>query len=372
MKHSSPRPLLQAGFSLVELLISITIGLVIVIAIGLVYVNSSNINRQKEDLADSYEPIKMVTNLVGYNISMAGYIDPVDLAAGSRPQGSWLFDPAAANTPTDPNMIANMYARNTAGSVAAPLQQFFAGLWPIFGCDGAMNGTPNALATAGPPAALACGTADATKNSFQVAYQVRPATGTATPLASVAAPNANTGEGFDCLQQALPGAAGTPGNSIVINRFYVATNAGDGVNELYCAGSGNATPRQIARGVEEFVVRYQLAQASPSTGFASGYSRTQFLTAAQVNALPIANPGNAWGSVAAVDVCMVTATVSMRGAAAVGTVQVQPTRPTCERQAGSNDFGGDIARASGDFRLWKRSTFTYIVRSAVFSSPALP
>ncbi len=366
MKITNSRRVAQTGFSLVELLIGIAIGLVILTAIGLVYVSSSNINRQKEDMTDVTEPAKIVANLLRANISSAGYIDPFDYAtAGTAAQGANFF------TPGNPNQ-ANMFVRNASGAISTPLEQIFAGLRPVFGCDGAMmSTTPNALATAAPPVTLTCGTANATQNSLQVAYQIRPLGGTGDnsktlPSLRPASETANTGEDTDCLGQALPGTT-----SIVVNRFYVASN--DGVNELYCAGSGNATPLPLARGVEEFVVRYQMtpvaaAPANPASEvFVSGDVKAQYLTATQVAASAIG-----WAGVTAIEVCMVTATAPSRGGAAAGTVQLQSTRPTCEREAASNAFKSNIARASGDARLWKRFTFTYSVRSAIFSTPVSP
>lgn len=350
----------QVGFSLIELMVSIAIGLVIMIAIGVVYVNSSNINRQKEDLADINEPIKVVTNLLKYNISVAGYIDPFDGATADNLQGATLFTPGSA-------ALQNVYARSatvaTSISVAVttPLEQFFGGLRPVFGCDGAMNSTPNALANAATPLSLTCSaTVTATSNSLQLAYQAIAATAAGVPLASVSSANATTGEGRDCLQQSLPTGTTTPaGSFIVINRFYIAANSSDSVNELYCAGSGNATPQPIARGVEEFVVRYQMAPGAAAGATAAGNSKTQFLTATQV--------GNNWPNVVAIEVCMVTATVPSRGAAAIGTAELQTTRPTCERQTAVDAFKSNISRTAGDARLWKRSTFTYTVRNAVFA-----
>jgi type IV pilus assembly protein PilW len=355
MKKSTVRISPQKGFSLIELLVSIAIGVVILAAIGVVYLNGANINRQKEDLSDVNEPAKMINNLLKYNVSLAGYIDPFDASTGGDMQGTKLFTPGDAN-------LQNLYARSTTATISTPLQQFFSGLSPVFGCDGDMTSTPNAIATATPPVTLACSsTTSSTQNSVQFAFQIAPLGGSAISSLPNATATASTGEGNDCLQQALPTTTAASA-AIVVNRFYIQANPVDSVNELYCAGSGNTVAKSIARGVEEFVVRYQMAPASTTIGAASGGTKAQFLTATQVAA---STPK--WAGVTAVEICMVTATVQSRGAAAVGTAKLQPDRQTCERETSSDAFKVNIGRGGGDTRLWKRSTFTYSVRNAIFA-----
>lgn len=342
------------GFSLIELLISIAIGLIIMIAIAVSYSTSSNIRVQKQDISEINEPIKLITRMIKYNISQAGYVDIFDSAVAQDTHAASLFTPNAA--------LQNMYVRAPITGFQTPLQQLFAGLNGVFGCDGAMTGTPNAIATAAPPATHACGTASGTRHTVQFAFQGISRGGSAFP--STSATNAVTGEGFDCLQRA-PAA----GVFVVINRFFIQTNPSDNVVELYCQGSGNTPTGQLAtiplaRGVEEFVVRYQLA--APGTAgivTAAGNGKTQYLTAAQVTADAIG-----WAGVTAIELCIVTATPQTRGAAASGTSELQTSRPTCTRDAQGN-LNANLARGVGDTRLWKRSTLTYSVRNNIFSTP---
>lgn len=344
----------QRGFSLIELLISITIGLVIMIAIALSYSSSNNISKQKQDLIEINEPIKIITRMIKYNISQAGYVDIFDSATSQDTHAAILFTPNAA--------LQNMYVRAPIAGLKTPLQQLFPGLNGVFGCDGAMSSTANTIVTSGSPAVHACGTANSTKNSIQFSYQAISRGG--STFSSTTTTNAITGEGLDCLQRSPP-----TGAFIVINRFFVQTNPSDNVSELYCQGSGDTPAGQLseyplARGVEEFIVRYQLA-APGSTGVvaAAGNGKTQYLTATQVTA-----DGIGWAGVNAIELCVVTATPQTKGAAAIGTVDLQPSRPTCARDAQGN-FNADITRAAGDTRLWKRFTLTYSVRNNVFSTP---
>lgn len=344
----------QLGFSLIELLISIAIGLIMMVAIALSYSASNNLRIQNQDTVEINEPIKIITRLIKYNISQAGYVDIFDSATGQDTHAAALFTPNAA--------LQNMYIRAPIAGFQTPLQQVFPGLNGVFGCDGAMTSTPNTIATTAPPATHACGVANATRHSIQFAYQAVARGG--SQVASTGGTNAITGEGFDCLQRTPPA-----GVFVAINRFFVQTNPGDNVPELYCSGSGDTPAGElvtfpIARGVEEFVVRYQLA--APGTAgvlSAAGNGKTQYLTATQVSADAIG-----WAGVTAIELCIVTATPQTRGAAASGTVDLQTSRQTCTRDNQGN-FNVNIARAAGDTRLWKRSTLTYSVRNNIFATP---
>lgn len=371
MKHSHKAAQFmrtQKGFSLIEVMVSLTIGLFIMVGIGAAYLNSANLSQQRENQSELNEPARLVMRLLQQNISKAGYVDVFDVNADTTRQATSLFIPAKAE-------LVNMFQKvpSTAAvpvPVGTPLGQFFPGMFPVFGCDGLMNGTPNAMVNSAIPAVLNCGAASTVTHSLQLAYQASP--GLTPPAlvnseASLLAVNPATGEGADCLQQAPPGTAVAPRDKFVVNRFFVA--AKDGINELYCAGSGNPIPQPLARGVEEFMLRYQVAQAgvAPAVGIvsvAAGGSQSQYLNATGVSNV-LLNPVG-WANVTAVEICVVSATPNTSGSAA-GTAQIQPLRPTCGRTA-TGTFAADVARANGDTRLWKRFTSVISVRNAVYAS----
>ena len=347
----------QQGMTLIEVLIALTIGLIILIAIGTAYLSSTNMARQRENQSELNEPAAIVIRMLQHDVANAGYVDIFDFDATNQRQAASLFNPAYPQ-------LMNLYQRIPgAAPLGTPLSQFFPGLMPVFGCDGAMNSTPstpNAITTAG-TVTLACGTANATKNSLQIAYQAAPSS-TTNALRSLNDPNATTGEGRDCNQQSLD----PVGSKFVINRYFIQASSTDGVNELYCAGSGNSSSQPLARGVEEFVLRYQTSTpgVAPPVGSISpvaGGTQAQYLSATAVAASSIG-----WANVTAVEVCMVSATAT--GTAATGTTALQTSRPTCERTAAGN-FKSDITRATGDTRLWKRFTSTISVRNAIYASP---
>lgn len=353
----------QNGFTLIEILVSIAIGLVILTAVGTAYLNSANLARQRENQSELNEPARIVMRMLQHDVSLAGYVDVFDYNSTNQFQASALYVPGNGD-------LVNLYQRAPQpATLAAPLTQFFPGLMPVFGCDGAMLNTSNGIMAA-PPAVLACGAANATQHTLQVAYQAAPS---ATPdaIVSLLPPSGTTGEGRDCNQQSLAPA----GTQFVINRYFVQPSpANDGTNELYCSGSGNAIPQPIARGVMEFMVRYQVTPPGVTPplgapGVAAGGSPGQYVSAADVNpAVPPPGAAVGWANVTAVEVCMVSATAPTSGAAAQGTLALQTTTPTCARDP-TGIFSPNNARAVGDQRLWKRYISVISVRNAVYFTP---
>lgn len=341
----------QEGLSLIELMISLAIGLVILTAIGTAYLNITNATRQREDQAQLNDPARNVMRMLRQNLMQAGYVDIFDLDATNNARAASLFQPGPGPAQL---RLANMFIRDPAtGVINAPLTQMFPGVTPLFGCDGAMNNTtPNGIATAG--AVQGCGVASATRHTLQIAFQGVPLS-TTNASNSLLVANATTGDGLDCLQQAPPAA-----NVVtVINRFSVNANA-----ELQCAGSGAVAAQVLAEGVEEFVLRYQMpAPGVKASALASGGSQQRYM-----NATEVAASAQGWAGVTAVEICIVSATPAARGPAAQGTVELQPTRPTCTRDD-DGAFDENIARANNDRRLWKRYTAVVSVRNAVFASP---
>jgi type IV pilus assembly protein PilW len=291
----------------------------------------------------------------------AGYVDIFDVDAAGNPQAQSLFDAKKVN-------LSNMYVRDPAvGAIVTPISRFYQGLTPLYGCDGDMNNTPQGITSASPPLVPSCGAVNPTRHTLRVAYQGVPVTA-ANATNSLIPVDLNTGNGLDCLQQApaVPGSAdaGTPdGDSLVINQFSLRLTGG--VSRFACRGSGGAAIQDIAAGVEEFVLRYQMgAPGLAASASAAGGVQSQYLSATNVSA-----SAQGWAGVTAVEVCIVSATDQVnRGQAADGTVALQPTRPTCQRDA-AGVYLPDIARAAGDRRLWKRFTSVTALRNSVFATP---
>lgn len=351
---------IETGASIIEILVGLTIGLIVLTTIGTAYVNSTNLTRQREGQSDLNDPARIVLRQLRHDVNLAGYVDIYDQQVNLTFQANTLFRDGNS-------VLTNLYQRiPTPGTpLQTPFGQVFNGLFPVFGCDGDMPAPlPNTIALTAGPVVQNCGTNSATQQTLQLSYQASPAT-VVNPVVSLLPGNAATGEGRDCVQQNVPAA----NVKIVINRFYVKTNTSDGVNELMCAGSGNITPQPIARGVEEFVLRYLMSAPGVApvvvgtNAPAAGNTTAQYL-----NATNVAADSVGWAGVSAVEICFVSASPQPNGAGAVAVTDLQPTRPTCAR-ATNGSYAANVARAAGDQRLWKRFTAVVAMRNAAYSSP---
>lgn len=197
LKNLSPlRYRQQAGFSLVELMVSLTIGLVVILFVTSLYVSSKSGSRLQDDNTRLQEDGRAAMYLVGNNIKQAWFGQPrtytrFGLVSNFKGRGFVACDAGFAN-PVD-------FADET--------------------CAAGADGNP----------------------AIQISYVVNQA------------PNTNLGVGTDCNGQTVPLDAN--GQRTVINRFYLA-KGGDGTTNLLCAGNGNATPQPVLQNVEKLAFTY--------------------------------------------------------------------------------------------------------------------
>jgi type IV pilus assembly protein PilW len=91
----SERSSLQAGFTLIEMLIAMTLGLLLVIVIGQVFVTSKESYRTTEDLSRLQESARFAASQMSRIVRMAGFIsDPLGNRATIFPAGALALDGA--------------------------------------------------------------------------------------------------------------------------------------------------------------------------------------------------------------------------------------------------------------------------------------
>ncbi|WP_025916588.1 PilW family protein [Herminiimonas sp. CN] len=241
------RPAIQQGFTLVELMVSVTISLVLVLFVSSLYISSKGSYRINDDSARLQEDGRYAMGLIGRNLMQAG------------------FGNALTRTTTD------FVGVDVDGN---PLQG-------LRGCDAGfvspVAATPD----------FHCATA-AGKPGLEVSYRVAELY------------DANTGAGADCNGQSVDETPPKPG--IVSNRFFLYTKAGDSAPSLYCNGQGVgkvATVSQpVLSNVEDMVLTYG---ADTKGEFVTDKLN---LNADGVNALPTANYKTKWNQVTSVQVCL--------------------------------------------------------------------
>lgn len=236
----------QAGVTLVELMISMAIGLVLVLFIGTLYVNSKASFRLNDDSARLQEDVGYAIALIGRNLMQAG------------------FGNVVTSTTTD--------FVNADGSQAQALK----------GCD---NGFVNP--TAATPD-FSCGTVN--KPAFQVSYRVEDAY------------DANTGAGADCNGQSVDKTTAAAG--IAINRFFLYTKAGDAAPSLYCNGNGNTVSQPLLSNVEDMTVIYGVD--TKGTFSPNQYLNAAGVEALLLSAINKKN----WDQVVSVQVCLLVSSAN--------------------------------------------------------------
>lgn len=256
----------QQGRTLLELMIAITIGLVILLALGTVYLGTTRTSRQAGSVSRMSEDAAIAFSLMGSHLRMAGYSVPRALIL----PGGALIGGVKLTAPD----------RNFTGAA-------------VRGCD---HGFVDALAAFD---ALACQTADTTKPAA-VAVRFEGDAFNTVPVTVGGVVNPS-----DCLNQAVDAAKATPSaidpalNFRLIDSRFTAKLGGSGTPELYCGGNGgNFTPQPLMQFVEGMQLRYGLAN--------DGNSRdvTHYATSDEVDALA-GTLNDKWSRVVNLRVCVV-------------------------------------------------------------------
>jgi type IV pilus assembly protein PilW len=248
------------GFTLIELMVSITIGLIILLFITSMFVNSKASYDMNDDSSRLQEDGRYAMGVIGRNIIQAGY--------------------GKLRTATTTDFV------KSDGSPAQGMK----------GCNTGFT-NPKDISLDFDPA---CGTSG--KPALQIRYRVDDTY------------NANTGVGADCNGQnaAVNNANGTAnttaiGPGIVTNRFYLATKSGESTTSLYCSGSGDFTnPQPILSNVEDMLITY----GADTSG---NFTPDQYTKDATViEALPISPNNNKtnWNQVISVKVCLLVASAN--------------------------------------------------------------
>ena len=271
-----------AGFSLIELMISLTIGLVISIAAMSAYLGSSYANRVSDAQSRMNEDAQAALNVIAQQIRMAG------------------TNPARSNRDTafKRNPVYSTYplGGSTATYTTTP-GTYTVSSFSVRGCDGTFS---SITSTTNLDSFGNCGTSTL-PDSIGVSYEGDEYN--TVPSGSSAG---------DCLANAVPtitatfslGTSTTATFWVVDNRFYVA-NTSAGVPNLYCKGNGNASGQPLVENVEDMQFLYGTVSAgtTATTATVAGY-----LTAAEVitetSLAALASDAARWAKVVTVRICV--------------------------------------------------------------------
>ena len=358
----------QKGLSLIELMVAMVLGVLLLMALTTLFITANESSKRRSTSENLDEVARQVMERLNYDLHEAGYLDPFSSASAAK----------SAFDLEDPHVLA-IYARqkdNLTGNLkeATTLGKFTNGkVVPLLGCNGEFSGSsrPSLIELA-----TCINTTLQVRQSIQIGYQTvapdnlknqeiknKNKTAPSPSLASKGQEfDSLSGAGRDCIGRKV----GDP-NGLVVNRYSVRID--NGIGSFGCSssastGSEAGGPWQgIIEGVEEMTFRYLITPANNTPAgetvniseSTSGREVLKYLSASKVEEEDLK-----WASVVGVEVCLIVAVEPMDGTKEASFAKVQPSVPTCARQAGVNaitaeaPFSADKARAGGDSRLYKR------------------
>ena len=254
----------QRGRTLLELMISISIGLVVIGAVFVVYLGTTASSRQSSANNRISEDAAIAMAILGNNLRMAGYSPPRALFS----PGSALVDGVKAVVPD----------RHYVGPA-------------IRGCDFGFSSAANVafdLITCNPSSSPG-------PAAFVVRYE-----GDSFNTIPI------SGNPSDCLTNGITAntVSTYDGTSykLVESRFSVDTSASNGTPELYCAGSGGAAPftrQPLMQFVENMAISYGIAEDN------LGGNVVRYVSQTQLDAITPGTTDSLWARVVSVKLCLV-------------------------------------------------------------------
>jgi type IV pilus assembly protein PilW len=319
------------GITLIEILISMAIGLVVVGAVIVSFIGSGNASRYQSALTQMNQDAQIALNMLSREVQLAGYSAPATLTGSPR--------------------VVRYHSLSSTAGVVTETKGF------IFGCDGGTNGVgPFSSPVA---AALTCSATVGTASSGLAVVYEADAMNTAPTAASV--PTDCLGAGIGPQQDNVDNIPYYVAN----NRYFIDVSASSGRPELYCASpaspnfpaptpgsevlpypnaSVGSAKQPLVENVQDMQIWYGM-RALPLV--ADDRQVINYMQAAAINALASADK---WNAVISVRICLL-----MRSAEPVLKGEDDRTYQPCDQAA---------ARAtSPDNRLYRAYYTTSTLRS---------
>lgn len=376
----------QAGISLLEMMISLSLGLILLAGLISVYLVANRASGQASFLAQMDQSANDIFYRLGEDAKRAGFVDVTDtprVAFTSPGDGKTCFTPGnqaysdLLNNLADGSPVEDIYKRRLPensssrllGANAVRLTNRFmtplgfvscGNMQPVIGCgDGEqLSGDPSAKIDS----ALSCVSAsgaeddnDANRQQIQFAYQGIYASDSSgvLPATAVDCTGATLKKGDDSDAISSPRTL----NGFIVNRYYLAEDEkANHASAFTCKGNvGNAAA--LVDGVQELTFRYALSAVTEASSTENTTSRvvTKYADADELNGEANADNNFGWSQVVGVEVCFVLSAPipNTAGMRALASVQGN-TRPTCARKD-DGSFEDNIAKTEAEQnRYFKR------------------
>lgn len=357
----------RKGFSLIELMVAMAIGLVIAAASFSAYLGASGTSRMAEAQSrmneDAQAALSILTQqlrMAGSNPNQSGRINDASrrnpvYGATSYPTGAYTmsnfilrgcdgkFKPPAGSGPerldnlvcddqlAEPDSLAVSYEADRFNTIPTALGNF-----PSDCLGSRLNtivATLPALAVPAPPPGITPPTTGVTPPLLVVTTPplvvtvITPGVTPPVPVVPVPAPGVTVPKDF--------------AYAVAVNQFYVGVSTSQ-VPSLYCKGSGlnddgsASTPKPLVENIEDMQLSYGAVKASTAAADVDSAVMAGYLTAhevvRQVNMAALANDAERWAKVVTVRICILarseTAVVSDAASARYlkcdGTLETNP------------------------------------------------
>lgn len=273
---------LQSGVTLVELMVSLTIGLIIILAVMSAYLGAAGAGRTAEAIGRMNEDAQMALTILSQQLQMAG-VNPSQSDRGTT------------TTPTF----------NVRGNLV-PLHNTLTNAFAVRGCDLTFSNGTSATSTA----ALTCGhSASSTgPDSIAIAYEA-DAYNTVATAAGVPTDCMGSGITPSTANYTKSDATTTAVATIyeAENRFYVGTSTSVVNPTLYCKGNASAYAQPLIENIDNLQFSYGTSNpnSTPTTvlGYLSAYEVDNETTSGYLTGA--AGSATRWNAVKTVRICVV-------------------------------------------------------------------
>lgn len=266
------------GFSLIELMIAMAIGLIIIGAALSAYLGASKATQLADTQGRMNEDAQAALSILTQQLQMAGN-NPVQAGRGDDSRHNPVY--GEATYPTGSYVPSHFFVR---------------------GCDGAFSN----VTTAANIDSLQCATG--ASDAIAVSYEADRFNTVATKAADLP----TDCMGFELAQLTATFPTEVPHSYYVAdNRFYIATSASQPSPSLYCKGNGiDSTARSLVENIENMQITYGAVNDSTDieTATVAGYLSATEL----INLSTVPNDPEPWKKAISVRIC-----VLVRSAAAV-------------------------------------------------------
>lgn len=334
-RRPSPGSRYNQGFSLIELMVSLTIGLIISVAAFAAYLGIAAASRMAEAQGRMNEDAQAALTILTQQLRMAGNNpDQSNRVDNPNPTRSSRHNPVYLPTPT--------YAGFALSPATFTLSSFI-----IRGCDGTFSN----ITTASDLDHLTCDAGiNALPDSIAVSYEADRFNTVPTILGADLLPTGCLGKKLTTNTATLPtvvGAAAVNADvtyAVADNRFYIGTSAA--IPSLYCKGNGiNSVAQALVENVEDMQFIYGATAAATTV---AGYLRAdQILSNADLALLP--DDAARWEKVVTVRICVLVRSVSPVVSDAVSARYIK-----CD---------GTLENAPPDLRLRRAYSTTVVLRN---------